>query len=262
MSQLEDLTVVIKTFLRPMCLEAAVASLAIHWPNVREVLVLDDSPAGQSVAADDRYRLIPSEPHIGLSAGRNRLIAATTTPLVAVFDDDFIAGPELRLDVLAEIIRLGVCDLVAPAVREDAGYWNGGWCYRGSPPSLSKVQRARSVEVVPVDGGSVSVYGFDQVNNAFVARTAFLDSVRWDERLHLKEHDDFALRSSRLGRIGYTPDATVEHRSVDPDSYRRHREDTARYEEVFRQTWGITSIQKDDEWYRHVTEPPRPQVET
>lgn len=259
---LGDLTVVVKTFLRPMCLDAAVASIHRHWPDVYEILVLDDSPLGHQVSPDNRFRLLSSEPHIGLSAGRNRLVEATTTPLVAVFDDDFVVSAAMRLDILAEAVAQDVCDLLAPAVREAAGYWNGGWIYEGSPPVLSKMQQARSVEVVQISGLPITIYRVDQVNNAFVARTAFLKKVRWDERLHLKEHDDFALRSSRMGRIAYTPDATVEHCPIDPKPYRRYREDTARFEEVFQRTWGISKIDKSEDWYRHVPEPPHPEVAT
>jgi GT2 family glycosyltransferase len=168
---LDDLTVVIKTFRRPCCLEAAVQAVQRSWSNVHDIIVLDDSPADVRVSQDSRYQLIVAEKDIGLSEGRNRLVDAVQTTLLLLIDDDFVVGPEARIDILAEIVRSGACDLVAPAVRETEGFWNGGWIYKKECGRLHKFHAAHSRRQVPTSIGMAPLYLHDQVNNAFVART-------------------------------------------------------------------------------------------
>lgn len=261
MMALKDLTAVIKTFRRPSCLAAAVDELHRSWPGIASIVVLDDGPREQQVPDDSRYRLLRTEENIGLSEGRNRLVDAIRTPLVALFDDDFQAGPESRLDLLAELVRSDRCDLIGAAIREAEGFWNGGWVYRwGEGRKLYKLHAAYRREIAHVDGEQVELYFVDQVNNAFVARTDFVRSVRWDPRLKLREHDDFALRSSQAGRIAYTPRAVIDHVPYDPPGYRKFRTDTDQYRAYFLSKWNVTGVVKEAEWGHHSRTIPHPRV--
>lgn len=260
--RLDDLTVVIKTFRRPACLAAAIADINRFWPGTAEVVVLDDGPPHVQVPTSRYYRLIRTEEDIGLSEGRNRLVDAVDTPLVALFDDDFRTGPWSRLDVLAAAVRSGHCDVIGAAIREAEGFWNGGWVYRRDGRALHKLHGARSRRPVVVDGAEVELYSVDQVNNAFVASTEFLRRVRWDPQLKLREHDDFALRSSVLGRIAYTPSGIVDHVPLDPPGYKEIRNDTHRYHAYFLAKWNIDAVIKETEWARHSPDPPRPKILT
>jgi GT2 family glycosyltransferase len=259
---LNDLTVVIKTFRRPDCLKAAVESVHRSWSNVHDIIVLDDGPADVRVPRDSRYQLIVTEEDIGLSEGRNRLIDAVQTSLLLLIDDDFVVGPEARIDILAAIVQSGECDLVAPAIRETEGFWNGGWIYRNERGRLYKFHAAHSRRKVPTSIGLAPLYLHDQVNNAFVARTEFVRRVRWDPRLKLREHDDFALRASSIGVIGYTPVAVVDHAPHDPPDYSEIRNDTSRFYDLFLKKWGLTEVVKESEWWQHSPTPPHPKLAT
>lgn len=257
---LDDLTVVIKTFRRPASLAASIEVLHRSWPGVSEVLVLDDGGPEHRVPPDARYRLLLAEEGIGLSEGRNRLVAATRTPLVAVFDDDIQVGPDARLDLLAAVVRRGACDLAAAAVREPAGCWQGGWLVERVDRELRKRHAAHRAELVDLPGGTTELYFVDQVNNTFVARTDFVRAVGWDPALRLREHDDFALRSSAAGRIAFAPDAVVDHAPERPDGYRAAREDTQRFHARFLAKWDLDRVVKQPGWDVHSPVVPRPPV--
>jgi hypothetical protein len=223
-------------------------------------VVLDDSPPELQIEQDPRYRLISTEENIGISAGRNRLLSQVSTKVVALFDDDFIVGPEAQLGVLAELVLNGHCDLVAGAVRETSGFWNGGWIYTQAGSVLKKRHAAHSLTVCEIQGKRVELFRVDQVNNAFVARTEFVRSIGWDDALKLREHDDFALRAASLGVVAYTPQAIVDHRPSDPPGYREIREDSGRYHEHFLRKWNLSGVEKEQEWATHSATVPRPVV--
>lgn len=256
---LDDLTIVVKTFMRPTILHRFVETAAAAWPGVRTI-VLDDSPEPDRVRPDERFTLLVTEHNIGVSEGRNRLCDAVETPLVAVFDDDCLVGPEARLDLLANIVRGGACDLVAGSIREREGYWNGGWVYQRRGTVLEKQHRAHCMTELTIDTDRVELYRVDQVNNAFVARADFVRNVRWDPHLKLREHDDFALRSSAAGEICYTPQATIDHHPHRPDAYDRYRSDTGQYSRHFLEKWGLTTVRKEPEWFVHSPTVPRPRT--
>lgn len=260
MPGLDDVTVLIKSYLRPRCVARAIETIAREWPDVSEIIVLDDSPCVGLIPRDDRYRLIVTEPDVGLSEGRNRLVAAARTPVVALFDDDFVPGAEARIDLLAAVVRQGASELVAGAIQEAEGFWNGGWIFSIEGSVLHKEHAAYRSDCLLLGGETVDLYFVDQVNNALVADREFLLAVGWDPVLKLREHDDFALRSTRLGRIAYSPSSVIGHVPWDSSEYAAKRDDTAPFHDYFLSKWGLTRVEKDAEWSRHSSTIPRPRV--
>ena len=135
---LEPVSVVIATRNRPEALDRCLASLRdVDHPDV-EIIVVDNGPsaATRSVAANHdspgrqvRYLM---EARRGASRARNRGIALSTRPIVAVTDDDVVADPGW-LSALCEPFALDpevacVTGLVMPShLDTDAQLWFEHW---------------------------------------------------------------------------------------------------------------------------------------
>jgi hypothetical protein len=114
-----DVTVAIKAFERPACLENLVLRLYEKYPRLR-IVVLDDSsePLSAYFLRDNPLlRYVRAPYNVGLSRGRNLLVAAVETPFMVLMDDDFGLGefiPEgetghesrpLLLELMLEVCR-------------------------------------------------------------------------------------------------------------------------------------------------------------
>ncbi|HJR51562.1 MAG TPA: glycosyltransferase family A protein, partial [Gemmatimonadales bacterium] len=82
---------------RPELLARALDSLVAQTPEVAEILVVDNAPAGDATRALVATRF-PSvryvaEPVPGLDFARNRALETATREVVAFLDDDAVAAP-------------------------------------------------------------------------------------------------------------------------------------------------------------------------
>jgi glycosyltransferase involved in cell wall biosynthesis len=245
-----DVTVVIKAFERPACLENLVLGLYRRYPSLA-IVILDDSSLpfnGYFVHDYPQLRYVRAPHNVGLSRGRNLLVDAVQTPYLVLMDDDFgLAGDleplllelmyEVRLRATIEpvtdltavicaqtIVRSGA-DIVGGDVLHQFGsfkLWKAPdarapelqrmhlWTavpptarYPSTPAIERRLKRERLLDVHT--GAAIpECWEVDMVNNFFIARTAALRRVRWDDRLVVGEHEDFFLRAkdARL-RIAY-----------------------------------------------------------
>lgn len=220
---LDLLTIVIKSFNRPQCLDRCLKSVRKFYPKVN-IVVLDDST-------------VPIKPHayvdtwiavkefIGLNEGRNRLVSNCDTPYCSLIEDDYVFTANSRIDVLLTLVRRGsdiaggqLIDMPRKLYRPQArrftirdkvlhhyvGYTQNDRC--GWP--------------------DVEAYNVHYVGNFFVARTEFLRHVGWDPKVAIGDtHADFFLDVwERSGKVVYTPTVSVQHwpDKSDPE-YRKHR---------------------------------------
>lgn len=83
--------VIIPTLGRPSLLAAVASALSQSYPPDQVVVVVDgpmDLAAGYEFPADPRLRVLTNRPQTGAAAARNVGVAALTTELVAILDDD------------------------------------------------------------------------------------------------------------------------------------------------------------------------------
>ncbi len=92
-----DLTVAICTRNRPGVLRRALASVTTQAEAPGEILVVDNAPADGAtralVHAEFPGVTYVLEPVVGLDAARNRALRSATREIVALLDDDGVAGP-------------------------------------------------------------------------------------------------------------------------------------------------------------------------
>ena len=250
---LEAVTFVIKAFERPSCASRLLASIGLAYPGVR-VIILDDSfepleaklreaAAGASLI---NLTYIRSEADVGLSHGRNLLVAAVTTPYVFVLDDDFILdapapGSPPSIAHLLVTLESGEFDIAGGCIHSTQGSaWSYSFQRNGSTliqtpdvPCVSSEASSRAPDYATPD---VECWRVDSILNFFLARTASLRSVPWDARLKVGEHEDFFLRAKDAQlRVGMCRGVLAKNDNTcdATDTYKRFRRRVFDYWVIF-----------------------------
>jgi hypothetical protein len=218
-------TFCIKTIHRPNCCAALIRSIYEHCGNDRPLIhVLDDGrpdlrfssvcPDGAALAD----KVIETEYDIGLSAGRNRLLESTSTPMVIFTDDDHFVGPQTQLAELVRKLQSSQLDLLAGLSKKPN---------RQHADGTPRLLKSGGGELrIPLGQyrrvGDIAECAF--VSNCFVAYRDILQAIRWDEDLKVEEHWDFFWRAKIAGvKVGVALDHVFPHVHVDPPGYVRRR---------------------------------------
>jgi GT2 family glycosyltransferase len=114
-----DITIVVPTYRRPAALARLLAGLARQAAAPPyQLVVVDNDPRPHAEPELPAGAVLVREPAPGAAAARNRGVAETTTPLLAMLDDDVV--PEAGwLRALAEPVLEGRADLVGGRVVLD-----------------------------------------------------------------------------------------------------------------------------------------------
>jgi GT2 family glycosyltransferase len=253
-ASLESVDIIIKTFMRGACLRRLVASILDRYPRAHLNIADDSDPD-----ADTReyYAGLEAQGHqvlvlpfnVGISAGRNALVARTTRPFLLFLDDDFVFTERTRIETMVEVMcsdpAIGVVggslldfgtDLRSyEFTMEIAGRL--GHSYPIGPPTQTIAgHRCRDSQIV--------------LNFALFRREVF-DDVQWDESLKTLEHKDFYLRlRSTPWRVVHVPDVVADHFPEKPTEYLPFRENEANDRRVLRK-WRIGG------WVEHDDDPVR-----
>lgn len=242
-------TFIIKTLERPADLARLLASLRLYHPQ-EKILVADDSRdhsmAWETCQIFDA-ELLELEHDVGLSAGRNALVAAVETETLVLMDDDFIVLPESKLDVLVGIVESGLFDIIGGSVLHNGSKtsFQGSMQIKGDQMVL---KRKDSPDGCPID--------VDITWNFFAARTEAVRQVLWDERLKVSEHHDFFLRCKANGceihtgrktradlRVGFFPGSVINHIPGCPKNYRPYRHQRCgEFWGMVQEKYGISSV--------------------
>ena len=236
MSGQPDITICIKTLLRPVLLERLLKS--IHGRCALPVLVADDSPAGsQSRALCERCgaAFLSLSEDVGLSAGRNALVDAVTTPAFIMLDDDFVACPGTDFAKLGQFVLSGLFDVAGGHVLHHGQptHYEGFLALQNRTLKLTPLRH-------PVDGPTAC----DIVYNFIAGNTEKVGAVRWDDRLKICEHQAFFIRCQRAGlRVGYIPDIRINHMPEGPPAYSPYRKTRANeFFALFKELYGISGL--------------------
>ncbi len=219
-----DVSVIIKTFERPGCLERLLASIRARYPKIW-VIIADDSQTLYAHRFRDERTTILSLPFdSGVSEGRNAALQCCRTPFFVLCDDDFAFDERTRLPVLRRMLEERDVDILGGEVFNPSpdGQFNRPFKYNLHIEFVT----ADHLWLRPIPA-STDFTRCDVVANFFMARTAVIrDRLGgWDERLKTLEHNDFFLRARCLGlRTAYAPMVSlnhVPHRNVVYNRYRR-----------------------------------------
>ncbi len=212
-TQLDELTLVIKTFERRPLLHRLLRSIRHRYPRIR-IVVVDDSRHTQPIEGVD-YLALPFDS--GVSAGRNAGLARVATPYTMILDDDFVFYR--HTDLLASLKRIAAepgIDILGGIVITLPGVeWNDS--------SRTPIYKRDAVPPTGELGGLALRW---KVPNFFIARTARLAQVGWDDRLKRLDHIDFFTRADGVLRTVLDPSLRCLHaKSLFDLHYRAFRQD-------------------------------------
>lgn len=180
-------TMTIKTFERPDVLRRCLASARTSFDG--RIVVADDSRV-PAVGLGDGVEVIAMPFNSGVSAGRNAALDSVRTEFVFVTDDDIVFTA--ASDIVAAMNFLDDhpdVDLVA-LTRVDLPRWRAvaaGADALFAGAAAPKVPFGTLIDGLPVVPKTPQLY---------LARTASIQQVRWDERLRMVDHRDFFSRAS------------------------------------------------------------------
>jgi GT2 family glycosyltransferase len=222
MTDLSQMTAIIKTFQRPKSLDRLIRSIRRFYPQLK-IAVADDGISPSPREDVDYLRL---RPDVGLSAGRNALLRYIQTPYFLLLDDDLEFTRKARIECLFELVASGVVDIA------------GGDYYRCKRKLLlvrSRWQpfhgifrfRDEELQLISETHATHSQYELcDVVHNFFVARTDDVLALGgWDEELKLNEHVEFFVRVERQRmRVAYCPNVIARHWMERHANYTQYRD--------------------------------------
>jgi beta-1,4-N-acetylgalactosaminyltransferase 2 len=213
-----QLTLTAKTFLRPDTARRFVRTARRTFTG--PIVLADDSPEPMP-APDARTTVLALPFNSGVAVGRNAAIAAVSTPYVMVSDDDVVmtAGTDLA-GAVQYLEEHPEADAVCTTLVELPRWYT--WSYGDErelfPGHLPPLRRfGEDIGGLPVVMKGPQVY---------VARTAKLRQVPYDENLRMVDHRDFFSRAA--GRLVFVsaPQLVAFHARTPFDkTYASYRED-------------------------------------
>lgn len=224
-------TMTVKTFERPRVLRRCLASARLVFDG--RIVVADDSREPVTDVGEN-VDVLALPFNAGVSVGRNAALDEVRTEFVFVSDDDIVFT--VASDMVAamnflddhpevDIVALTLVDL--PRLRAVARHGEGALFHGAKPP---KIPYGTLIEGQPVVSKTPQLY---------LARTASIQKVRWDERLRMVDHRDFF---SRAAGVLVSVQATTIHayhlRTPFAPFYTAHREDVAGDLQTLARLWG------------------------
>ncbi|MBK8460692.1 MAG: glycosyltransferase [Micropruina sp.] len=185
-----DVTVVAKTFERPRILGRFLAGLPRVFAG--PVLIADDSRNPVRIT-DPQVTVFTMPFDSGIGPGRNLLLSHVQTEFVLMCDDDFILLPDFDIArAVGYLQRHNEVDVYAGRVINLPQLSNVDYSRQAllGQPGTPKLRQGTLIEGLPV------LY---KVPNFYLARTASIRGVGYDQRLKRVDHNDFF--SSAFGRL-------------------------------------------------------------
>jgi GT2 family glycosyltransferase len=222
-----NVDILIKTFLRPNCLQRLVDSILSRYPNAH-LNIADDGEPDESMrryykdleARGHQIRLLPF--NVGISSGRNSLVEASTRPYLLLLDDDVVFTNQTRIETLTEVLE----------ADQSLGVAGGSLLDRGTElRSYEFVMRIedRLLHYYPIRRETRLIAGhacFDTeiVLNFCLFRREVLSTTRWDDSLKTNEHTDFFLRLAKTPwKVVHVPSVIADHHAESTAVYQNYR---------------------------------------
>ena len=205
----DKVTLIIKTFERPQCINRLVYSVKMKYPNLR-MIVVDDSRESRPISGVEHIRM-PYDS--GVSAGRNLALSKVDTPFVVTLDDDFVFNDKTNLENWLSVLEATNLDLVGGNVDGHPAY----------NASLHIEDNALVFKPEPV-GTEGDFYLWNIVLQFWMGRTDKIKEIGgWDDDFKTVDHIIFFARSIGKLKIGHCPDVRVGHMQIQDQKYYNHR---------------------------------------
>lgn len=216
---LDDCTILVKTFDRVSSLKRMISSVRLYYPNIK-IIVCDDGK--ENIKNIENIEIYKTEFDIGLSAGRNLMFNMVKTKYAIVCDDDFVFTSETKLETFYHIITNYDIDLIGGILRNqpDHELVRYNHCFN---VIHGKDYKTLLYQDKCIKSCSLFEY-YDLVLNFFMVKTEKILEIKWDNNLKLGEHTDFFYRAKEHKlKVGQTEKVIVDHYPERTDDYKKYR---------------------------------------
>lgn len=183
---LDQVTFLIKTFERPEHMRRLMRSIQKYYRGAKVIIVDDGSDRLEEMWMDGLdITVLDCDYDIGLSKGRNMLVAACKTPYCIMLDDDYeMMNSNVWRESFSRLAEEGL-DLLAVTL------WN---TKKNDVDCICQNVRIEGNAIVQTRIPLIGLTIADMVNNCFIADTASLRLSGWDNVFKIAgEHTDFAI---------------------------------------------------------------------
>lgn len=256
MKKNEEITLLIKTFIRINCVVRLLESIK-KYASGYPIIICDDGIDRYknkefilSKFGDMNIEYLITEENIGLAEGRNRMLNHVKTKYFVLCDDDFVFFKNTDIQLAKELIEkenldiLGGLCLHANRVKFGSKTERLQLFVRKIRTSLCFYRKVGYKGEIKRNGNNMEIlltkmqYHSKKVNvtdiceNFFIGNTQKVKDVKWNGKLKLNEHEDFFIRAKEAGlKIGVTAAFKVYHLPESNVTFKVHR-DKNYYEEV------------------------------
>ncbi|MEM8860475.1 MAG: glycosyltransferase [Chloroflexota bacterium] len=205
---MKQVTFIAPTFERPGCILNLLKSIRAYYPAI-PVLVCDSS---QRPLFDDENHLpngiswftLPYEKGHTLGAARNHLVTQVKTKYFFLCDDDHVINQHTDLGRMFRFLEAEAYDIVG-GCQDKNDY--GTAIFEQIGDIVYQRFFEHHGEIRP------GVVRCDRVSNTFLARTAAVNQVPWEDRVYGSEHAEFFLRATWHGlKIAQMNQTYVDHK--------------------------------------------------
>jgi len=210
MSVIKDVTLIIKTFERPSCVQRLVASIRQFYPSIH-IIVVDDSKQAVPIA-DTEYYILPFA--TGVSIGRNLAVSKVKTKYFMTLDDDFIFTKDTNLQIRYNVLEHSDIDIVGTNVSDN----------QSRKGMLICIQNGILYRWNGSKGISCGYQLYDYVPQCFMARTQkFQKAGGWDNDFLVWDHEAMFLQIHGKLKITMLPIIDILHKQASNSTYKNHR---------------------------------------
>lgn len=238
-----NLSVIIKTFLRPPCLENILQSIMRfqehHDLRFAEIIIVDDSDEkcqkDNSVIINKYesslrllYKAFPFN-SVGLSRGRNIAVDAAVSDYILLCDDDFIFDIDCDIDANLSKLRSEKIDILGGYFKDISSlsdirtnnYHAHNW--------ISYLHETEEEDILILFDNFLPDFSYCfSVQNFFLANKESIRKTRWNENLPMLEHLEFFDRAKKIHglKVAFTNRLFVRHYHLDmlSTNYKSFRE--------------------------------------
>ena len=191
----KDITIGIKTFIRPDCCLRLVKSIREKYPDIK-ILVADDGDKSPNLSEFNNLECFKMEFDSGVSAGRNLLIDNTKTKYYLTVDDDMIFTEDTNLEIAYEILEENPqLDMVGGKV--------GAAKYHGLLKKENNVMTLHKGESKNNINGHLI---YDIILQFYLVKAEKIKQIKYDPELKIVDHMEFFWRAKDFLNITYIGD--------------------------------------------------------
>jgi len=242
---MNDVTICIKSFERQNSVNRLLSQLRQADLGAR-ILVADDSERPLDIQGADKVIRLPFD--VGLSAGRNALVAEVDTPYFVIMDDDNVIYNRTNFGLMHKTIKETSFNIVGGQMRRTVFFG-----------------------VVELEGQTVHQYHYgwrgvseghkvvDYCDNFFMAETEVVRNNPWDERIKITwEHIDFFMQGKQTGDFkvcrvaSFTGDNKLCESKEHQERYAKFRGRDQEFRDIFDAKWGVHKFEQH--WEKRLME--------